>query len=66
LEELAVKLERKYDVKIHFENTNLKALKFTGLLENETVEQVIEAISIAANINYEIDEREIWLKEQTK
>jgi ferric-dicitrate binding protein FerR (iron transport regulator) len=66
LEALAVKLERKYDVKIHFENKNLKTLKFTGSLENETVEQVIEAISIAAKIDYEIDEREIWLKEQTK
>lgn len=66
LEELAVKLERKYDVKIHFESNDLKALKFTGSLKNETVEQVIEAISIAAKISYEIDKREIWLKEQTK
>ena len=34
--------------------------------ENETVEQVIEAIGNAAHISYEIDERQIWLKEQTK
>lgn len=66
LNELAVKLERKYDVKIHFENQRLKDLKFTGSLENETVDQVIQAIGIAARIDYKIDEREIWLKEQTK
>lgn len=63
LELLAVKLERKYDMKIHFENENLKKLKFTGSLQNETIEQVIEAIGIAAHINYKIDEREIWLSE---
>lgn len=66
LHELAVKLERKYDVKIHFESEELKKLKFTGSLENETVEQVIHAIGIAANIQYEIEDRDIWLKEQTK
>lgn len=66
LKELAVKLERKYDVNIHFENQKLKELKFTGSLENETVEQVIHAIGIAAHIDYEIEDRDIWLKEQTK
>ena len=63
LKELAIKLERKYDVKIHFENEHLKGLKFTGSLENETIEQVIEAIGIAANITYNIKDRDIWLKE---
>jgi len=65
LQELAVKLERKYDVKIYFENEDLKKLKFTGSLENETIEQVIEAIGIAANINYEIEDRDVWLKNKT-
>ena len=59
LEELAIKLERKYDVKIHFSTNEIKKLKFSGSLENETVEQVIEAIGIAAQIDYKIEEREI-------
>ncbi|WP_167613669.1 FecR family protein [Maribellus sediminis] len=63
LERLAVKLERKYDVKIHFRDEALKNLKFTGSLENETVEQVMEAIRIAAQIDYEIEDRDIWLKQ---
>jgi ferric-dicitrate binding protein FerR (iron transport regulator) len=66
LEDLAVKLERKYDVNIHFESEALKSLRFTGSLENETVEQVIHAIGIAAQIDYEIEERDIWLKEHSK
>ena len=66
LAELAVKLERKYNVEIHFESEALKSLKFTGSLENETVEQVIHAIGIAAHIDYEIEDRDIWFKEQSK
>ncbi len=62
LEELAVKLERKYDVSIQFDDTDIKAYKFTGLLENETIEQVMMAIGIAAQIDYSIDEREIRIK----
>jgi ferric-dicitrate binding protein FerR (iron transport regulator) len=66
LKELAVKLERKYDVKIRFESEALLSLRFTGSIENETVEQVINAIGIAAQIDYEIEDRDIWFKEQLK
>jgi transmembrane sensor len=51
LMDLAVKLERKYNVNIHFESEAIKTLRFTGSLENETVEQVIHAIHIAAQID---------------
>ena len=63
--DLAVKLERKYNVRIHFESEALKNLRFTGSLENETVEQVIHAIGISARIDYEIEDRDIWFKEQS-
>lgn len=62
LEELAVKLERKYDVHIHFKDENLRSLKITGALKDETLGQVIEAIGIASQIDFEIDERDVWLK----
>jgi ferric-dicitrate binding protein FerR (iron transport regulator) len=63
--ELSVKLERKYNVNIHFESEALKSLRFTGSLENETVEQVIHAIGISARIDYEIEDRDIWFKERS-
>jgi ferric-dicitrate binding protein FerR (iron transport regulator) len=66
LKELAIKLERKYNVSIHFEDETLKSLRFTGSLENETVEQVIHAIGMSAQIDYEIEDRDIWFKEQSK
>ena len=61
LKELAVKLERKYNVTIHIENKNLEDMKFTGVLENETIEQILQALELSAKIKYRIDEREIWL-----
>ena len=64
LESLAIKLERKYDMNIHFESEELKKMKFTGTIENETIEQVMEAISIAAHIDYSIKDRDIWLNYQ--
>ncbi len=63
LKELAIKLERKYNVTIHFTDKKLEKLKFTGVLENETIEQIIDAIGIAANIKYKIDDRDIWFSE---
>ena len=61
LKELAVKLERKYNVTIHIEDKDLEGLKFTGILENETIEQILQALELSASIRYKIDEREIWL-----
>lgn len=59
---LAVMLERKYDVKIHFEVPALKDLRFTGYIENETIEQVLEMIKISSSVDYSMKQREIWLK----
>ena len=66
LDNIAIMLERKYDIKIHFENEKLEKLKFTGTIENETVEHVIEAIGIAAHIDYEFQDRDVWFKEKLK
>ena len=61
LKELAVKLQRKYNVSIHIENKELENMKFTGILENETIEQILQALELSASIRYKIEEREIWL-----
>ncbi len=61
LESLAIKLGRKYDVVFHFDDNSLKKLRFTGLLKNETIEQILEVLKISSPVNYRIREREIWL-----
>jgi len=66
LEDLAVMLERKYDVTIHFDNNTLRDLRFTGIIENETIEQILDLIKISSNVDYRIDGREIWLSKTGK
>jgi len=66
LEDLTVMLERKYDVTIHFDDNTLRNLHFTGIIENETIEQILELIKISSNVDYRIDGREIWLSKTGK
>jgi ferric-dicitrate binding protein FerR (iron transport regulator) len=61
LESLTVKLGRKYDVVFHFEDNSLRKLRFTGLLENETIEQILEVLKLSSSVNYRINERQIWI-----
>ena len=66
LEDLAVILERKYDVTIHFDDNTLKYLRFTGIIENETIEQILELIKISSKVDYHIDGRIILLSKTKK
>ena len=66
LEKLAVTLERRYDVSIHFESDEIKDYRFTGVIKNETIEQVMSAIKLASSIDYKIDEREIWIRDNKR
>jgi len=62
LEELAIKLERRFDVKIEFGNDKTRELKFTGILENETLEQVLFAMELSSPIKYKIDKKTVYLE----
>ena len=54
LDELAVKLGRRYDVSILFDDEDLKNYSFTGTLEDESLEQVMKVISLSSPVLYEI------------
>lgn len=58
---LAVKLERRYDVNFIFDNEILREYSFGGTLEDETLEQVLKAISFAAPIKYVIDGKMVYI-----
>lgn len=61
LQDLALKLERRYGVKIVFGNDDVKSIRFTGTLKNETVEQVMALIKLVSNIEYSIHENVITI-----
>lgn len=50
--ELAVKLERWYDVKLHFEEESIKYYRFTGVFDKETINQAMEALRLSSQQSY--------------
>lgn len=64
LADLAVELERKYDVRIRFGNESLKKITFTGTLPDVSLEQVLAAIRLTSPIEYKIKGKKVELTEE--
>ncbi|HWZ04919.1 MAG TPA: FecR domain-containing protein, partial [Mucilaginibacter sp.] len=50
--EIANQMERWYGVKIAFRNESVKDYRFTGVFENESVIQALDALKLIENFNY--------------
>jgi ferric-dicitrate binding protein FerR (iron transport regulator) len=61
LSSLIKKLERRFSVTIIFKDEKLGELRYTGTLMDESLEQVLEVISFASPIGYEIDGKSVYL-----
>lgn len=64
--ELARRLERWYNVEIHFEDEAARGLTFNGSLENETVEQAFLALQAAVPFRFTIKNNEVYIKSTEK
>ncbi len=53
---LAAQLERWYNVKIKFGDSKVEGYKFTGVFENETISQALEALRITGSFRYKISD----------
>jgi transmembrane sensor len=63
-EDLALRLERWYNVKIRFENEAIKQLKLTGTFEKESIQEVIGYLSSTARFTYKINKDEIIISKK--
>jgi ferric-dicitrate binding protein FerR (iron transport regulator) len=54
LDNLAVMLERRFDIRIILHSQDLGGFKFSGIIENETLEQVLNYLKLANPIKYKI------------
>jgi ferric-dicitrate binding protein FerR (iron transport regulator) len=61
LDDLAIQLERIYDVNIKFKDKDLRNTRFTGTLKDESLEQVLKAMKLTAPIDYEIKGKQVIL-----
>ncbi len=59
--DLAVKLERIYDVKIIFKDSELKEYHLSGSLEQETLVQLLDAVRLAIPLDYSFENDKIVL-----
>lgn len=63
LKDLATKLERWYDVEIQFANDHIADLLFSGAMENSRdIGFLLDLIGKAANVEFEIDKKQITVK----
>ena len=58
----AVNIERKYDVTLVFEDPELEDYKISATLEEETIEQLFNAIRLTVPMDYRIERNRVYLK----
>ena len=61
LEKLAMKMQRRFDVQIFIADNELKQYPFTGILTDETLEQVLDIMKSVVPINYTINKKMVRL-----
>jgi ferric-dicitrate binding protein FerR (iron transport regulator) len=66
LENMCVDLQRKYNVNFFFIEEDLKNYRFTGILLDETLEQVLEVIKLAAPVDFTIEGKTVYLLTDVK
>ena len=59
---LAYKLEQWYDVKIHFEDTEVQEIKYTGQFEKENINQVLKYLQILTPFEYDMTVNDITIR----
>lgn len=62
LEVFAKKLERLYDITIHFEDDELKDYRYTGKIKQLSLEQVLKALALTSPIEFKIKEKQVTVK----
>ena len=61
LSTFAVKLERRYNVRFVFADEELKEYVFSGKFEDETLEQLLEALKLTAPVLYKVKQNTVQL-----
>lgn len=62
--QLAVQMERWYNVKITFSGDKVQRYRFTGIFEDETLDQALKALKITAPFHYTIYKNEVTISNQ--
>lgn len=59
--DIAQQLERKFEVKLHFEDNTAAGLRFTATFENEDIRETLEALQYSLPFKFRIDKKDIYI-----
>lgn len=60
-EDIALKMERWYGIKVHLSDNKLKNFHFTGTFKNETFPEVLEALKVTTSFHCRITGNEVFI-----
>jgi hypothetical protein len=60
--DMAVQLERRYNIDIRINSDVLSKYRFTGKIQNETFEQVLEILKLTTPLKYELSKGHVEWK----
>jgi ferric-dicitrate binding protein FerR (iron transport regulator) len=61
LEDIALKIERWFDVKVTISDEKLKKEPFSGVFDNESLQVVMEALRLTGKFKYDINKKEVTI-----
>jgi transmembrane sensor len=64
LEEIAKVLERMYNIQVMFDSESIKQMRFSGKIKNNSLESVLQLISLTAPIHYNVRDSIVTLKQK--
>ena len=66
LEEIAKNIQRIYNVKIIFASDRLKKLRYTGTVENNSLESLLNIITLTSPISFQVNKQTVMFNENQK
>jgi len=59
--ELADKMSQWYGVTFHFESTNLQQLRFSGIINTESLDEALKMLQLSRPFNFRINGKEVYI-----
>ncbi len=63
-EDLAPKMEKWYNINIHFKEEAMRQIRFSGVIEKETIDQALKAMQLSYPFRYSINGNDIWISKK--
>lgn len=59
---IAPRMESWFNVHIHFSDEEIKSKRFSGVIENESLRETLEAMQLSGKFSYRIDGNNLWIE----